>query len=239
MEWLRTLSDYAEIGRRRFDERLPEIEDLPRGMYLRQKRDLINEPAVTFYRSTSSPASAVAIKELGPIPLELRTLLEWSDGVAGSSGVLEIQIHGVEGIQQLKAMARNLVDRDELFPPVLKKLLVFGSDCTHRLLATWTSDQVIPPPVLLVDLEGREILTLSQSLDVFFQRIAFALTHEIPFRIGTRSTLLRGFIKESEPRPTYPPKVKGQTQFYFDSVSSFPDAWQSLLCENDLSFRLD
>lgn len=239
MEWLTTLSDYAETGRRRFKERLSEIRILPRGEYLRCKRDLIYETAVAFYRSTRSPASAHAIEEIGPVPLELRTLLEWSDGVGGVSDVLEIQIYGVEAIQQFKALARNLVDRDELFPPVLKNLLIFGSDFTGRHLATWTDDAVKPAPVLLVDLEEREILLASHSLDLFFQRIAFALNNGIPFRVGTRSTQLRSYIKEYEAEPTYPPKAKGQTQFSFDRVDGFPESWRSLLCERDLSFRLD
>ncbi|MDJ0909686.1 MAG: hypothetical protein QNI99_10860 [Woeseiaceae bacterium] len=242
MEWLRILSDFAETGQRRFEERLPEIQDLPRGKYLRRKRELLNEPEVAFYRSTSPPASVRAVEELGPVPGELRQLLEWSDGVGALKAapeVVEIQIFGVQGIQQFKAMARHLVDRDELFPPVFGKLLIFGSDFARRHLAIWTGDAVTPAPVLLVDLEDREILVVSHSLDLFFQRIAFALIHGIRFRVGTRSTQLRDFIKDSEPGLTYPPKVKGQTQFSFDRVSCFPESWRSLLSENDLSFRPD
>ena len=242
MEWLRRLGEYAEVGRRRFEERLPEIEGLPRGQFLRHKRDLLDEPAVAFYRSTSPPAKVGVIEGLGPIPAELRAFLAWSDGIVNPTAtrqILELQVFGVEGIQRYKAMARDLVDRDELFPPVFRKLMIFGSDLAHRLLATWIDDAIKPVPVLLIDMELREILVVSHSLGLFFPRVAFALAHEIPFRIGTRSKQLREFITDSEPRPIYPPKVKGQTQFLFDEVSGFPNSWQSLLSEDDRSFRLD
>ena len=242
MGWLVSFGEHAEVGRRRYEQRLSEIEGLPRGEFLRHKRDLLNEPTVAFWRSTSPSAGSRAIDELGLIPDELRALLNQTDGIVNlvaTRQMLELQIFGVEGIRQYKAMAADLVVRDELFPPVFRKLLIFGNDFGHRLLATWVDDTMKSVPVLLVDTEKREILVISHSFGLFFQRVAFALSHEIPFRIGARSQQLREFITRSEPGPTYPPKLKGQTQFLFDDVGGFPRAWQSLLSEGDRSFRLD
>ena len=116
MDWLEALSDYADSGRRRFDERMSEIEDLPRGQYLKQKYELTDEPAVAIYRSTSPPASAAEIDKIGPVPGELQALLEWSDGLSDSAMFrksLEIQLFGVKSILEYQRVAREVVDRDD------------------------------------------------------------------------------------------------------------------------------
>lgn len=242
IEWLKNLNEYAELGRCRYEERLSEINGLPRGQYLRHKQDLLNEPAVVFHRSTNPAAELDALEGVGPIPEELRALLSWSDGLVNSTAtrpILEVQIYGVESIGKFKAMGRDLVDRDELFPPLLKKLLFIGSDFGHRHLAVWVTPEIESSPVLLVDLAERTILILSHSLRLFFQRISFSIAAEIPFKVGTRSKKLRSFVVDSEPGPTYPPKVKGQTVFLFDDVWGFPSTWQAFLSDDDRSFRFE
>ncbi|MEM6817414.1 MAG: hypothetical protein AAF578_01375 [Pseudomonadota bacterium] len=241
MEWLKALKDYADSGRRKFDERMSKIEGLPRGQYLKQKYKLTDDPAVAIYKSTSPAAPAPEIDRIGSIPNELKMLLEWSDGL-WDSGIyrkaLDIQLFGVKSIQEYQRLAREVVDRDNLFPPVFKKFLFFGSDGAHRVLAVWEDQSLELSPVLLVDMEGRNLFLVSYSLELFFSRIVFAIDHSIQFRIGTRSKKLLTHITESEPGPTYPPKVKGQTQFFFDDINGFPDSWQPLLSEKDRSFEL-
>jgi len=242
IHWLRNLSEYTELGRRRYEGRLSEIQDLPRGQYLRHKRELLDEPTVAFYRSTNPAAEPEEVEEIGYLPNELRALLSWSDGLSNltaTSPILEVQIYGVENIGKFIAMGSQLVDRDELFPPIFKKLLFFGSDYGQRHLAVWVTSEMVSSPVLLVDMEAREILVLSHSLSLFFERICFCINNEIPFRIGTRSRKLRSFIADSEPGLTYPPKVKSQTMFRFDKIEDFPSSWQAMLTEADRSFRID
>lgn len=242
IDWLKDLRKFAELGRCRYEERLSEIDGLPRGQFLRHKRELLDEPSVSFYRSTTSVAEPAAANGIGPLPDELEKLLAWSDGLANSTAlnpILEIQIFGAEDIRKFRIMGRQLVYEDGLFPPVFTKLLAFGNDYGRRHLAVWAADYAGDSPVLLVDTEQREILIVSYSLDLFFQRVSFSIASGIPFRIESRSKQLRNFISESEPGPVYPPKAKGKTLFFFDKVEDFPSSWQSLLSDDDRSSRLD
>lgn len=241
MNWLNDLRAFAEVGRQRYESRLAAIKNLPRGQYLREKQKLVNEPEVVLYRSTHPPVFSNA-DEAGAMPDELKALLAWSNGLLNlraTAQILEVQVYGVESIRDFRAMGQDLVDRDELFPPVFKRLLIFGSDLGRRHLAVWSDVEIPQSPVLLIDPEERELLIVSHSLQLFFQRMAFAIAKNIPFRIGSRSKPLREFVAEHEAGPVYPPKVRGETVFSWDAVNEFPDAWQAMLVEKDRSFQLD
>ena len=238
--WLQVLSSATEAGRHRYETRVAEIRELPRIRYLREKSELLKEPGVQLYRSTRPAVRDSDLAPLGDtVPAEYVQFLKWTNGLASAVDFLEVELYGTEGIREFGELGALLVDRDELFPPAFKKLLFFGRELGRANLAVWESGSMARSPVLLVDLELREVLVLSHSMELFFHRIAFCVEERVPFKIPPRSKKLKSFISDIEPGQTYPPKVKRETVFSFDNVKDFPPDWQGLLSEEDRAFRLD
>ena len=219
---------------------IKNIENLPRGQYLRRKADLIQEEHVRFYRSMLLPGSEVP-KSLHSvnIPDAIRQFHRISDGTNGMSRWFPIVMAPYSDLQSVLQARRSIVEMDNLFPPVYLRLFPVGFFGGQLEVDVWAWSLGDDGEVIAHDTVERQFFIVANCLDNFFEQVAFCIQEDLEFNIVSPSRRLREFSLTQERQDGFESGRLNRKYFSFDNLRQFPAHWQAKLGPYDRSFRLE